>query len=125
MVRKQCLRVAAPVQIAGETEVKALIKLRLRKADGSSLVVSRSFMLVQVLHHFACSCLCTQFSCLFCSLATPTPCVYLLHVPCTQSRSVCRFAHTVETSVGTLWLHAARQYSSWAAVHGSEAILRY
>lgn len=35
------------MQIAREPEVKAQIKLRLRKADGTSLVVSRSFMLTQ------------------------------------------------------------------------------
>ena len=44
----RCESTASTAQIAGETEVKALIKLRLRKADGTSLVVSRSFMLTQV-----------------------------------------------------------------------------
>jgi DNA repair protein RAD50 len=35
------------MQIAGETEVKGLIKLRLRTAQGSPIVVHRSFMLTQ------------------------------------------------------------------------------
>jgi DNA repair protein RAD50 len=37
----------AAVQIAGETEVKGLIKLRLRSAQGSPIVVHRTFLLTQ------------------------------------------------------------------------------
>ena len=34
-------------QVAGETEVKAQIKLRLRSAEGAPMVVIRSFQLTQ------------------------------------------------------------------------------
>jgi hypothetical protein len=38
---------AAALQVAGETEVKAQIKLRIRTAQGAPIVIVRSFQLVQ------------------------------------------------------------------------------
>jgi hypothetical protein len=39
--------VAAAAQVAGEPEVKAQIKLRIRTAQGAPIVIVRSFQLVQ------------------------------------------------------------------------------
>lgn len=38
---------AVAAQVAGETEVKAQIKLRIRTAQGAPIVIVRSFQLVQ------------------------------------------------------------------------------